>query len=95
MEIEAFFDCRFDRGDLLSNAVKIAWINFAALCQYLFNPRSAKGICLALRLRWKSYACAAGVFELPNDATNARAYRRIHPGVEVASIGIREQASRE
>jgi hypothetical protein len=92
MEIEAFLSVSVIRGELLSNARQISWINFAAFCQYLFNPHSAKGTRMALPLRWKSCACAAGVFELPSDATNARAYGRTHPRVAVASIGIRKQA---
>jgi hypothetical protein len=80
------------RGNILSNARQISWINFAALCQYLFNPCSAMGIRLALRLCCSSYACAAGGFELPNDATNARACGKMHPGVELARTGIRKTA---
>jgi hypothetical protein len=75
------------RGDLFSNALPISWINFAAFCQYSFNPISAKEFGLALPLRLTSYACAAGVFGLPNDATNARAYDRIQPTVAIAPIG--------
>jgi hypothetical protein len=86
---------QYGRGDLLSNALQTSRINFAAFCQYLFNPSSAKGLGLALPLRWKSCACAAGVFELPNEAANARACGETHPRAEFetdrkSQTGVRE-----